>query len=203
MIIRSLAHVLSPGARQGRLAILIFHRVLARPDPLLPDVPDVQRFHALIGWMCKWFNVLPLDAAVRQLGNGTLPPRAAAITFDDGYADNASQALPVLRHHGVTATFFISSAYLDGGRMWNDSVIEAIRCTRHPEMDLRDVRLGLLPLRTLEQRRAAIETLLGRIKYLEPQQRQQAVERVVSAAGAVLPRNLMLRTEQLLALLRL
>ena len=42
MIIRSLAHVLSPGAQQGRLAILIFHRVLARPDPLLPDVPDVQ-----------------------------------------------------------------------------------------------------------------------------------------------------------------
>ena len=56
-----------------------------------------------------------------------LPSRSVAVTFDDGYADNARIALPILREERVPATFFIATAYLDGGRMWNDTVIEAVR----------------------------------------------------------------------------
>ena len=38
-----------------------------------------------------------------------------------------SVALPILREERVPATFFIATSYLDGGRMWNDTVIEAVR----------------------------------------------------------------------------
>jgi peptidoglycan/xylan/chitin deacetylase (PgdA/CDA1 family) len=201
MIIRSLAYALSPGERRGRLSILIFHRVLALPDPLFPHAIDARRFHQAMQWVRRWFRVLPLDAAVHQLAQGILPARALCITFDDGYADNVSQALPVLRHLQMPATFFVASGFLDGGRMWNDSVIEALRRTHHLQLDLdlplRDGGPLRFALRTLAQRRQAIDTLLARIKYLPPQQRLQMVMRVVDAAEAPLPHNLMLHSEQL------
>ncbi|MDI3419114.1 polysaccharide deacetylase family protein [Streptomyces luteolus] len=41
------------------------------------------------------------------------------LTFDDGYADFAAHALPVLRHHGFTATVFVLAHRLDGTNTWD------------------------------------------------------------------------------------
>jgi peptidoglycan/xylan/chitin deacetylase (PgdA/CDA1 family) len=118
--------LLSPGGARGRLSILIFHRVLAAPDPLFPAELDLRSFEERMRWIRGWFSVLPLDDAVVALARGTLPDRALAITFDDGYADNVTVALPILLRLRLHATFFIASAYLDGGTMWNDRVIDAV-----------------------------------------------------------------------------
>ncbi|NDP38237.1 MAG: polysaccharide deacetylase family protein [Rhodoferax sp.] len=200
MIVRSIAGALSPSGQRARLSIFIFHRVLSQMDALFPGEQDARRFNEVLSWVGQWFQVMPLDEAVSRLGAGTLPARAAAITFDDGYADNATNALPVLQHHGMAATFFIATSFLDGGRMWNDSVIEAVRVFRGKELDLSHAGLGSYCLESHEQRRVAIESLLGHIKYFRPYQRQEAVAKIVDVAGARLPDNLMLRSEQVLAL---
>ena len=123
---------MSPPGRRGRLSILIFHRVLAVSDPLIPDLPTSAEFEANMRWVRDWFNVLPLAEAVEQLYAGRIPSRALAITFDDGYADNEQLAAPILKRLGLTATFFVSTGFLDGGCMWNDRVIEAIRGASAP-----------------------------------------------------------------------
>ncbi len=200
MIVQRVAQALSPAGPHGRLSILIFHRVLATPDALLAGEPDVRRFHDVIGWVSRWFNVLPLDLAVAHLARATLPQRAAVITFDDGYADNAVHALPVLQHHGVCATFFVATDFLDGGRMWNDTLIEAVRHCRRNTLDLHALGLGLHALDSVAQRRTAIDTLLERIKYLEPAQRLQTVTLVAELAGNRLSDTLMMRSDQVRAL---
>ena len=194
--------LLSPGGARGRLSILIFHRVLAQPDPLMPSEPDVPRFEQLLRWVSDWFQVLPLDAAVKRLADGTLPPRAAVITFDDGYADNATQALPALQRAGLTATFFIATSFLDGGRMFNDTVMEAVRACRKPWLDLEDCGLGRFAMDSIASRRKAIDQLLLVIRYLQPAQREAAVAAVRQAAGAPMPDDLMMRSEQVIALRR-
>ena len=156
MIIKSIAGALSPGGERARLSILIFHRVLSRADPLFPGEQDARRFNEVLSWVARWFQVMPLDEAVSRLGTGTLPTRAAVITFDDGYADNATHALPILRNHGMAATFFIATSFLDGGRMWNDSVIEAVRAFRGKVLDLREMGFGTYRLESYDQRRIAI-----------------------------------------------
>lgn len=202
MIVRRVAQALSPAGPEACLSILIFHRVLSQPDEIFPHEPDVRRFDEVVGWISQWFHLLPLDQAVKQLQSGTLPARAAAITFDDGYADNVTNALPILQRHGASATFFISTDFLDGGCMWNDAVIEAVRHCHRRELDLRELGLGLgvLLLDTVAQKRDAIDQLLGRIKYLAPELRRQTVDRVVDVAQGDIPDALMLRSEQVLQL---
>jgi peptidoglycan/xylan/chitin deacetylase (PgdA/CDA1 family) len=200
MVLKIITAKLSPGGLQGRLSILIFHRVLSQPDPLFPGEQDCRRFDEVLGWVARWFQVIPLDEAVSRLGAGTLPARAAAITFDDGYADNATHALPILQRHGMTATFFIATSFLDGGRMWNDSVIEAVRACNSQVLDLADRGFGTYELDSFENRRKAIEALLGKIKYLEPAKREQAVACVQQSVGRVLPDDLMMTSKQVLQL---
>lgn len=195
----------SPAGPRARLAVLIFHRVLPRADPLCPDEMHAARFDALCGRLAAAFNVLPLGAAVRRLRAGTLPARALAITFDDGYADNHGTALPILQRHGLPATFFVATGFLDGGRMFNDTVIEAVRRAPGPQLDLRAPEtgaLGLLPLGDWAERRAAVARALAGIKYRAGPERQRLADTIASACGAVLPDDLMMSSAQVCALHR-
>ncbi|HEY8708836.1 MAG TPA: polysaccharide deacetylase family protein [Burkholderiaceae bacterium] len=196
---------LAPGGAGGRLSVLIFHRVLAGPDPLLPDEFDAVRFEMVCGWLRRWFNVIALDTAARQLAQGTLPERPLAITFDDGYTDNHDVALPILRRYALPATFFVATGFLDGGRMWNDTVIEAVRCTPHETLDLRGVEcghLGIRRVRGIDEKRNAIAAIIDGIKYLPQPQRDAIVGCIAARCGATLPDNLMMRSEQVAALRR-
>jgi peptidoglycan/xylan/chitin deacetylase (PgdA/CDA1 family) len=155
--------LLAPGGRGGKLNIFIFHRVRPAPDPLFPWDMDAAGFSALLAFLRRWFTVLPLDEAVRRLESDTLPPAAVSVTFDDGYADNLTVARPLLERYEVPATVFVANGYLDGGRMWNDTVIEAVRTSRAVELDLRDEGLSFVALRTAEEKRQAIDALLAQV----------------------------------------
>ncbi len=195
-MLKHLFGLASPAGAKARLSILIFHRVLAEPDPLFPDEMHARRFDEVCGWLKSWFNVLPLDAAVAALKAGTLPARAACISFDDGYADNCQVALPILQRHGLTATFFIATGFLDGGLMWNDTVIESVRSSELPSLDLASLGLGCHRLESIDDRRAAISSLIGQIKYLSVNERINVTQQVARLARARLPNNLMMTSQE-------
>lgn len=192
---------LSPAGSGGRLSIFIFHRVLPAPDPMVNDVPGAAAFGELCQWLAAWFNVLPLDRATELLTRGALPERAAAITFDDGYQDNCTVAMPILRRHGLTATFFIATDYLNGGCMWNDVVAESMRQCSAPVLDLSGLATGAAPLGRYAvvnwaQRRQAAQHITGAVKYLDPEVRRKVVAEIARIAGAREPTDLMMTAEQ-------
>lgn len=201
--IKAALSLASPAGGRARLSILIFHRVLPQPDPMLPDEPDAARFDAVCRWLKAGFNVLPLDVAMALRDRGVLPPRALCITFDDGYADNHDVAMPVLLRHGLPATFFIATGFLDGGRMWNDTLIESARGSPHVQLDLRALELpGLttLPLSTPTERLAASLRLIAACKYLEPAPRLRVVGSIAALSAAPLPDDLMMTSRQVRAM---
>ena len=54
---------------------------------------------------------------------GTLPARAVAVTFDDGYVDNLNVAVPLLNVHSIPATVFVAAGMIGTGReFWWDDV---------------------------------------------------------------------------------
>jgi peptidoglycan/xylan/chitin deacetylase (PgdA/CDA1 family) len=189
---QSALQMASGRGRRARLSVLVFHRVRSRPDPLFPGEADAASFDMLMRHVRSRFHVLPLVSAVRALASETLPPRALAITFDDGYADNLTIAAPILARHGLPATVFIATGYLDGGCMFNDVVIDAVRCTRAKVLDLRDLGLGVHPTDTHAERRQAIDAVLGTIKYRPPSERHRLAEETARAAAVPLPPSPML-----------
>lgn len=191
----------SPAGQNARLSILIYHRVLAEQDALFPHESTVASFDAQISRLKAVFNVLPLAEAVTRIRTGTLPARAACITFDDGYADNLTLALPILQKHGLHATFFIATAYLNGGRMFNDTVIEAIRRSRDDEIDLGALGLGRHAVGTPQAKHDAIIKILPQVKYLPLHQREDTVAELARmVCDTPLANDLMMTSAQLKAL---
>jgi len=181
-LLRAGARITSPGGHRGGLIVLIYHRVLPAPDPLLADEPDATTFAAQMDLVADLFRVLPLAEAVGALERGTLPPRAVAVTFDDGYANNLEVAAPILAARGLTASFFIATGFIDGGTMWNDLVIDALR--RAPaEFDLSSVGLGRYALTDMAARRRALDEVRGQLKYLEWPERVGRATEIAELAG--------------------
>lgn len=196
-LFRVAGNLVSPRGGRGRLCILIYHRALAAHDPILHDEIDAATLECHMAFLAAEFNVLPLGEACTHLARGSLPPRAACITFDDGYADNEQVALPMLKRHGLQATFFVSTAYSDGGIMFNDAVIEAVRVAPAGLHDLSRFGVGTRYLSDSASRRAAIDALLRKLKYLPVAERAARAGQVAEALGATLPRNLMMRPAQI------
>jgi len=153
-------------------------------------------FHQQMSILAKNFCVLPLSDAVTKLQSETLPAKAVSITFDDGYADNVEVALPILQQWQLPATFFISTGFLDGGCMWNDAVIEAVRVAPGPFLDLSDMNLGKFDVRSISQRQQTIQRLIAKLKYLPQEERGMKAASVARSAGAKLPDNLMMSSDQ-------
>ncbi|KPV40329.1 polysaccharide deacetylase [Thiohalorhabdus denitrificans] len=195
-----MAAMLSPGGGRGRLGVLIYHRVLEEADPLDPDIPDAATFDWQMGLLAEEFRPLPLAEGVAGLARGTLPPRAVAVTFDDGYADNYTVALPILRRWGVPATFFIATGYLGGGRMWNDIITETVRRWPEGEMDLRHMGLGRWPLDGEEARREARMGLIQELRYRPLEERERVVEGLGAELGGPPSPRLMLDPGEVRAL---
>jgi len=198
LLFRSTARLLTPAGQRARLTILIYHRVLPARDALLPDILDAEAFAAQLELIRDCFQVMPLAQAVEELRHGNLPARSACLTFDDGYADNLTVALPILQRFRMHATFFVATDYLDGGRMFNDTVIEAVRHAPSGQYDLRDLNLGCYQFQSLQDRIGAIRDILPEVKYLPFLVRNQYVADIAKRlGGASLPDHLMLSTEQL------
>jgi len=194
-----------PGGRTGSLPILMYHRVLHRPDPLQPGIPDAAQADRQFRALADHFSVLPLPEALALQAEGRLPDRSLCMTFDDGYRDNIDVALPLLREYGLTASVFVASGYLDGGCMFNDTVAEAVRRLPAGPVDLAFAGLGTRPISDNASRRALIGELTQAIKYQSPEDRMVSeahLHQLVQAAGQQIPDDLMMRSEQVLEMYR-
>lgn len=104
--------LLAPVAPLARLAHGRRLGVLAYHDP------EPQVLDAHLTALARRYSLVPLPDALEALAGGRdLPPRALAVTFDDGRAGNAPLA-SVCRAHGLRPTFFVCTR-VDGRYWWS------------------------------------------------------------------------------------
>jgi peptidoglycan/xylan/chitin deacetylase (PgdA/CDA1 family) len=92
------------------VTVVLYHRVSDElRDSLTTGIEQFDRQMALIGRFC---HPLTID----QVVNGQFPPHASkplvCVTFDDGYKDNYSNAMPLLLRHRIPAAFFVSTGFV-------------------------------------------------------------------------------------------
>lgn len=143
MIGLALSPLLSLMYRGSRGIALIYHEVLPPGDrkPHTSTQISLADFENQIRFVASTCRIMPPDAFVEGLQAGRLPPRACLVTFDDGYADNAEVALPVLERYSIPALFFIASGYVASGQPYEADAVHDILRLAEPqdaiELDLR------------------------------------------------------------------
>ncbi len=100
----------------------MYHRIADEPFDPWGLAVSPRRFEAQLAWLRCHRDVIPLPQFADLHRRGTLPARAAAISFDDGYACNAEIAAPLLEASALPATIFLPTELIAAGRecWWDD-----------------------------------------------------------------------------------
>ncbi len=125
-----------PG-RRGLVA-LGYHRI-GNPEATLLDramfSATAEEFEAQLRYLKSASDVIGLDDVETVLRGER--GRAVLLTFDDGYRDNYEVAIPLLQAHGIRATFFLTTGFIDRPTVpWWDLISWMVRSTRRPELEL-------------------------------------------------------------------
>jgi peptidoglycan/xylan/chitin deacetylase (PgdA/CDA1 family) len=145
-----------------RALILAYHRVaeLATDPCGLATSPPLFESHLEI--LKSRFSVLALSQLVERLRAGCLPDGSVALTFDDGYQDNLSQAAPILARFGCPATFFATALEPEAGEFWWDR-LDGLLLQAEAEKH-RDWRRWQRPVSEASERFQSYYALLERMK---------------------------------------
>jgi peptidoglycan/xylan/chitin deacetylase (PgdA/CDA1 family) len=149
-------------------------------------------------------TVVPLDEALRDLAGGRpLPPRAVAITFDDGYRDTLTLAGPLLRALDLPATVFLVPGILSGEvTPWWERIAWAFARCSVKEIEWEGRRLAL---RRPALRRSVCDHVAQELKGRDRAQREQAVDALVellAPEGSYHPEEMFLDWDGARALVR-
>jgi peptidoglycan/xylan/chitin deacetylase (PgdA/CDA1 family) len=117
------------------LTIFLFHGVVERHEHVVRNYTRKHiaraRFAAILDALRATGTPVSLDDVIEvAAGQGRLPERAFAITFDDGFRNNLSIAAPLLVERRIPATFYLTTGFIEYNWMsWIDRIEYAIECT--------------------------------------------------------------------------
>ncbi len=190
----ALSKVLAVRALTGApwLSILTYHRFpYGEGHEAFDDgVVDTSaaEFEEQIVCLKRHFTLVGVDELCAFAAGGSLPANALAITFDDGYLDNYSQALPILRRHDCKAIFFVATSFIDERRLyWWDRVAYQVKQSRRSSIELRYPSAFRVEL---SDRSAAIVALLRFIKLRRSVDMPRLLEEISVATGVPWTRDL-------------
>jgi peptidoglycan/xylan/chitin deacetylase (PgdA/CDA1 family) len=173
--------------QRSRAVVLRYHAITPTAAPVDYATPAIclsrEAFRVQMRFLKRFYRVVPLADLVRLVeSGGTLPPRAVAVTFDDGYTDNHTLAGPILRELQLPATVYVSTGTLDGGPpLWMSACrVLGLRATGE---QLRVPGLDPIPLGPAATRDGAIRTLTRALVALSPADRADRLAAAAAHAG--------------------
>jgi peptidoglycan/xylan/chitin deacetylase (PgdA/CDA1 family) len=174
------------------LTVLTYHRVAASDaaselDAGVVDVtPDL--LERQLRFLRRWFHPIDMgDLLAFVRARRSLPKNPVLVTFDDGYRDNHDVALPILERHGVRATFFVATDYVERRRpFWWDRVAMVIKRSPHDHIEIDYPEPVRLPLESAQSREAAIMRIVRIVKDRAGLDLDRFVDGLERASGVVL-----------------
>lgn len=106
--------------------VLYYHSVMVQAgNPL--RMPPAQ-FEEQMSYLAShgYHNITPQQLEQFLTGQGLLPAKPFMITFDDGYTDNYTNALPILQRYKFAALVFMVSSYVDGSGYLSSSQLKGL-----------------------------------------------------------------------------
>lgn len=175
-----------------KASILMYHSIVDAP-PMVWTQVHVDEFRKQMRYLAASATPLTMSALLDRFASGDLPPDAAAVTFDDGFANFKSLALPILEEYGVPATLYVTTSFMDGasdfgGFIWTDYIHALLLSTADRTVEVPGLELPPLPLSTPPTRHRAKSILCAALKKLPTRDRLQAIAALADRLDtAILP----------------
>lgn len=128
--------------------VFLFHGVISETWHAVRNYTrkhiSLDRFKEVINDLCSSGNPVSMPDIVNACrGNAALPKKAFAITFDDGFENNYSIAVPVLEELHVPAAFYVTTGFVENNSTsWIDQVESAVASVESFRLDLNQPQLG-------------------------------------------------------------
>jgi len=151
-----------------KVLILAYHGVTRKRYKIPPwtQIPVVS-FEQQIRYLKQEYNVITLRQAIRGMTNGGhLPRNPAVITFDDGYKNNLTVALPILQEYDTPATIFVTAGHIGSRKVLPlDEVYLMLTQLKNREpVTLPEIGLEPLFLDTTEDIMMGYQKIINRLK---------------------------------------
>jgi peptidoglycan/xylan/chitin deacetylase (PgdA/CDA1 family) len=169
----------------------MYHRISICDDQWSIDIVNPSSFESQLQYLRNNYAIVPLSNLLQylQVRHRSSIKRIAALTFDDGYKDIVTYALPLLNKYHVPATIFLATGYIGSDTpFWWDNVGYAIEYTQRRVLKLG--QFGDYQFDTLTQRRATASTIIERLKKLPNESRIRVINELLSEAGVSMPEKL-------------
>lgn len=135
-----------------KFLILCYHRVGTEGIPYYCTLPTPQ-FEMQMKFLREHFRVVSLGQLCEELMNPGSPGNAVAVTFDDGYSDLHTHALPVLRKYEIPATVYLTADCIESGEVaWYDKIFLALQVAPAGPLDIPIRGAGRIELGSPQQR---------------------------------------------------
>lgn len=187
-----LKFVLSRG-KNFPVVIVNYHSFVKNFDNVMETHPTVthqiDEFDKEINFLKRYFDIISLDQITEALheGKGFKRP-SVAVTVDDGYKDNYDLLYPVIKKHQIPITIFLSTSVIGTHeRLWFSHLSEVLLNTTKKNLSLNGVFNRTFPLKTIEEKRTAYNTIVQKLKTVETQKRDDYLHLIDERLG--MPRN--------------
>ena len=109
-------------SEKEKIPILMYHSISQSANPKFKQFSvSPTLFAGHMAYLCQHgYTTLTVTQFIqmRVQGKDRLPERPVILTFDDGFADFFTEALPVLKYYGFVATLYIATAFINGTSRW-------------------------------------------------------------------------------------
>lgn len=117
-------HRRAAAADREPVVVLFYHRIA--DDRANPWTTSNGRFARQIQWLARHFQIVSLEEAQRRIREGNRQP-CVSVTFDDGYADNCREAIPMLIRRRIPCTYFVTLDHVLQGKPFAHDVARGNR----------------------------------------------------------------------------
>lgn len=166
------------GPEQPLVLALVYHRIGGPGDAFFPSV-NARTFETQIAYIKQHYPILTLEEVTQGLAAARdLPRRSVVITLDEGYAEVATVAEPILRRLEAPAVCFLTTDCIGtGAALWMDDLAAGIKATGRVRCDLsvngRQVRWHL---GSVSARLACLSSLRQWLRSLPDEERRRAMQ---------------------------
>lgn len=171
----------------GSLILLTYHSFCkTRPRGLFSSL-TVQQFEQQLRFLKQHFEVVSLEQGISNIRSGLIGKKPfLSLTIDDGFQDNYTFAWPLLRRHGLPATLFLATDFLDNERApWPTQLVEILDRTERRELSFPNAA----KLETHEQKSRVVRQLMELWRGLPPEERFLYLKELRAHLGVITSTN--------------